>query len=80
MDEKKGGIEPPFFLTSNLTRNAIFNLKFNLPIRRFRAFLCARLRLENKRKNLETIAVSRFSFGGRYRTRTCDPLHVKQVL
>ena len=20
------------------------------------------------------------SFGGRYRTRTCDPLHVKQVL
>ena len=21
-----------------------------------------------------------FFFGGRYRTRTCDPLHVKQVL
>ena len=31
-------------------------------------------------KNLETIMVSRFSDGARYRTRTCDPMHVKHVL
>ena len=36
--------------------------------------------LLNTTKNPETIAVSRLFLGGRYRTRTCDPLHVKQVL
>ena len=31
-------------------------------------------------KNLEAIEASRFSSGARYRTRTCDPMHVKHVL
>ena len=29
-------------------------------------------------KNLATMMVTRFSDGARYRTRTCDPMHVKQ--
>ena len=32
------------------------------------------------KKNPETIAISRFLYGGQYRTRTCDPMHVKHVL
>jgi hypothetical protein len=31
-------------------------------------------------KSLETIMVSRLFSGARYRTRTCDPMHVKHVL
>ena len=31
-------------------------------------------------KNLEAIEASRFCVGGRYRTRTCDPLHVNRNL
>ena len=31
-------------------------------------------------KNLEAIEASRFCVGGRYRTRTCDPLHVNRHL
>ncbi len=33
--------------------------------------------VSGQQKNLETIMVSRFSGGARYRTRTCDPMHVK---
>ena len=31
-------------------------------------------------QNPQTVVVCGFQLGGRYRTRTCDPLHVKQVL
>ena len=33
-----------------------------------------------QRKIPQSLAALRDLFGGRYRTRTCDPLHVKQVL
>ena len=35
---------------------------------------------EKAKKNLGTIVIPRFSDGARYRTRTCDPMHVKHVL
>ena len=35
---------------------------------------------EKAKKNLATMMVTRFLDGARYRTRTCDPMHVKHVL
>ena len=47
-----------------------------------RVFCAARLKIRLNivfriKKNPETIAVSGFLYGGQYRTRTCDPMHVK---
>jgi len=58
-------------------------LVFNGPVPALvRVFYAARLKIRLNivfgiKKNLETIAVSRFLYGGQYRTRTCDPMHVK---
>ena len=35
---------------------------------------------KRQRKNLGTIVIPRFLDGARYRTRTCDPMHVKHVV
>ena len=45
-------------------------------------FYAARLKIKLNivfgiKKNPETIAISGFLYGGQYRTRTCDPMHVK---
>ena len=42
---------------------------------------CRRLALSRQNKKIpQSLAALRDLDGGRYRTRTCDPLHVKQVL
>ena len=60
------------------------NLVFNGPVPALvRVFCAVRLKIRLNialgiKKNPETIAISRFLYGGQYRTRTCDPMHVKK--